>query len=160
MARARRTGSGQSSSNEAVQLTLVGIALALVATALGSWWGGSSLAGLDTSGNPVNGLVEAMTGKRPWPWQSTAIAIAAGITLLAVTVLVAVKTTRGRTAVDGAAKTMVQPGKLRGVGRSESQRLVPQFEKKDPRSWGILLGYTVRGHRPVYLSWEMVEVPP
>ncbi|QSE87016.1 type IV secretory system conjugative DNA transfer family protein [Rhodococcus koreensis] len=158
MARARRTGSGQSSSAEAVQLTLVGIALALVATALGAWWGGSSLAGLDTSGNPVNGLVEAVTGKRPWPWQSTAIAITVGLTLLAVFVLVAVKTMRGRTSVDGAAKTMVEPGKLRGVGRSESQRLVPQFEKKDPRSWGILLGYTVRGHRPVYLSWEMVMV--
>ncbi|MEV0947555.1 hypothetical protein [Rhodococcus sp. NPDC049939] len=63
---------------------------------------------------------------------------------------------RGRTEVDAAAKTMVAPVRLKGVSRAKSQRLVPQFDKNDPRSWGILLGRTVRGDKPVYLSWENV----
>lgn len=159
MARTRKSGSGGGgSSSDVVGLVIVGIVLTLAGIAYGSWWLGATASGLDTSGNPVEVMTEVVTGERPWPLLSTVVAAVLAVGLFLLVTFVAARRSKGRTEVDSAAKTMVAPNRLQGVSRSESHRLVPQFDKKDPRSWGILLGHTVRGDMPVYLSWENVMV--
>ena len=158
MAQTRRSGTGARSQENLLPAVLLCIVLAVVITLVLSWWAGTFLAGGDPSGNPIQGVFESVTGQRPWPWQSTAIAVASVVAIAAVALPIAVRRAKGRTEVDRAARTMVAPNKLRGVSPKESHRLMPQLDKSDPRSWGFLLGTTVVGDKPVYLSWEMVMV--
>ncbi|WP_206509859.1 type IV secretory system conjugative DNA transfer family protein [Rhodococcus sp. KRD197] len=158
MAQTRRSGTGARSQENLLQAVLLCIVLAVVITLVLSWWAGTFLAGGDPSGNPIQGVFESFTGQRPWPWQSTVIAVALVVSVAAVALPIAIRRAKGRTEVDRAARTMVAPNKLRGVSPKESHRLMPQFDKSDPRSWGFLLGTTVVGDKPVYLSWEMVMV--
>ncbi|WP_037187311.1 type IV secretory system conjugative DNA transfer family protein [Rhodococcus sp. UNC23MFCrub1.1] len=155
---ARTTSSAGSSIGETIALIVLTLAVVGALITLGAWWFGAALTGIDTSPNPLIGAFDAVRGRRPWPWQSTVLAAFAGSAVLVLTVAAVWRWARGRTSVDAAAKTMVHPGKLSGVSRSASQKLVPQFDKKDSRSWGFLIGYTVRGNVPVYLTWEMVMV--
>ncbi|MEE2061810.1 type IV secretory system conjugative DNA transfer family protein [Rhodococcus artemisiae] len=131
--------------------------VSLVVVAYVSWWIGATLSGSDTSGDPITAMTEVVTGSRPWPVQATVVA-GVLLTFVAALVILAGLRIRGRTEVDSAARTMVDPRKLKGVSASESQRLVPQFGKDDPRARGFCLGDTVRGNRRVYLSWENVMV--
>lgn len=158
MARARRSGTGSAASGDTVQLVALIAGIMLVALVIGAWWIGATLTGQDTSGNPITAMGEVIKGRRPWPWQSTVVVAVAVSVVTGIAAWLIIRRSRGRTAVDAAARTMVDPRRLRGVSPQESQRLVPQFDPDDARSHGILLGYTVRGHRPVYLSWEMVMV--
>lgn len=158
MAQTRRSGTGARSQENLLQAVLLCIGLAVVVTLVLSWWAGTFLAGGDPSGNPIQGVFESFTGQRPWPWQSTAIAVALVVAIIAVSLPIAVRRAKGRADVDRAARTMVAPNKLRGVSPKESHRLTPQFDRTDPRSWGFLIGVTVLGNKPVYLSWEMVMV--
>ncbi|WP_175272150.1 type IV secretory system conjugative DNA transfer family protein [Prescottella equi] len=156
MARARKSGSGAGQGT--FELVAVSAVFAVAVVVYGSWWLGATLAGLDTSGDPFTAMTDVVTGARPWPVQATVIAVVLVLVVVAAVTVVAAMRARGRTDVDSAAATMVAPGKLSGVSRGESHRLVPQFDKEDPRSWGIMLGRTVRGDKPVYLSWENVMV--
>lgn len=158
MSQARRSGTGTRSHENILQGILLALLLGVVSTLVLSWWAGTFLAGGDPSGNPIAGVFDSLTGMRPWPWQSTAIAVALVLTVAAIAIPIASRRAKGRTEVDRAARTMVAPGKLRGTSPRESQRLMPQFDKTDRRAWGFLLGYTVAGDKPVYLSWEMVMV--
>lgn len=153
MARSRRSGSGGAGSGS-FELAALASVFVLAVGVYGTWWLGATLAGLDTSGHPVAVAAEIATGKRPWPVQSTVIAVLLVLIVVGSGMAIAARWARGRSEVDSAARTMVDPSRLKGVSRSESQRLVPQFDKDDPRSWGIPLGCTVRRDRPVYLSWE------
>ncbi|NKR53057.1 TraM recognition domain-containing protein [Rhodococcus hoagii] len=157
MARARKSGSGGGGNGSDLALfVIVGVVLAVAAIGYGSWWIGATLAGLDTSGDPVTVVGELVKGKRSWPVQATVIAVVFFLVVFVLGTTIAARRAKGRTEVDAAAKTMVAPSSLKGVSRRESHRLVPQFDKKDPRSWGVCLGRTVRGDMPVYLSWENV----
>ncbi|NKS61617.1 TraM recognition domain-containing protein [Rhodococcus hoagii] len=137
-------------------LVIVGVVLAVAVIGYGSWWIGATLASLDTSGDPVTVVGELVKGERPWPVHATVIAVVVFLIVFVLGTTIAARRAKGRTSVDSAAKTMVAPRKLQGVSRRESHRLVPQFDKKDPRSWGICLGRTVLDDMPVYLSWENV----
>lgn len=154
----RTTRTNNSQIGENIVLAVVGLAALCAVIAAVSWWAGSWAAGLDTSVDPFTGLFDALRGRRPWPVQATVLAVVGAAAALAVTGVGVWRWARGRTAVDSAAKTMVHPRKLLGISRSASQDLVPQFDKQDPRSWGFLIGYTVRGNVPVHLSWETVMV--
>lgn len=155
MARTRKSASASGSGS--VELVAVCAVVSLVVVAYVSWWIGATLSGSDTSGDPITAMTEVVTGTRPWPVQATVVA-GVLLTFVAALVILAGLRIRGRTEVDSAARTMVDPRKLKGVSASESQRLVPQFDKDDPRARGFRLGDTVRGNRRVYLSWENVMV--
>lgn len=158
MMAARTTRSNGSSIGETAALIVIAVVAVGVVIAAGAWWLGSLLGGFDTSPDPITGLYDVVRGRRRWPWQSTVLAAFAGSAALVLTVAAVRRWARGRTWIDSKAKTMANPVKLSGISRSASQKLVPQFSPKDPRSWGFLIGYTVRGKVPVYLTWETVMV--
>ncbi|WP_167476404.1 type IV secretory system conjugative DNA transfer family protein [Nocardia arthritidis] len=115
------------------------------ALAIGQW-----AAGLPITVNPVH---RALSGDPvEWPRESTMVLLALAAVLAAVGSAAAWRKWSSRTGcgVDIAARTMQSPRELIGVDKTSGP------EVHDGSNRGMLLGYTISGHRPVYLVWEMV----
>lgn len=100
--------------------------------------------------NPIAHLISGIT--IDWPLQSTALML--GL-LTFPGAFAAVRAIRRRSqsarcGVDAAARTMQSARQLDGVGEASGPPV------GGGKCRGMLLGYTVSGHRPVYLVWEMV----
>lgn len=173
MARTRRTGTTDNSSDPVTTLQLIGVGVVL--SALVTFWGalylGSKWAGLPTVTNPVDAAFEVGRGTRPWPMESTVILVLGAVAVLVVVALVSYrKLHRGsgikgitskpgrKLPIDAKARTMLDPRTLVGTDGSDAPRLAPTLDHGNPMSRGFLLGFTVIGNIAVWLSWEMVAM--
>ncbi|TQM32693.1 type IV secretory system conjugative DNA transfer family protein [Nocardia bhagyanarayanae] len=152
----RRTKGGL--SEETTLLPLTGVLIALIA---GGWVAltiGSWLAGLPATGDPVSALLDAALGTRPWPWQSSVIAV---ILLAAATVTGRGlwRSVSGVSEVDAAARTMARPSTITLAREADNlaanKRLLAAAPPDMQTKPGPFLGETVVGRVGLYLPAEL-----
>ena len=136
-------------------------AIAVCALAYGCWVAGDALAGVQQSVplNPIAAFLALGSGELVWPVEATVLGGVAVVLTAAVAVVVLVLRPR-RVAVDHAARVMARPADLTEVtgrsARDKAARLLPQTGGSTDAAVGLLVGRTVTGGAPLYLSWEDV----
>ncbi|WP_067723466.1 type IV secretory system conjugative DNA transfer family protein [Nocardia yamanashiensis] len=92
-----------------------------------------------------------------WPGFATALVVIAETALVAGAIVVGVRVVR-RHEITRRARIMAGPHRLREVtghqARAKARRLRPDAEVIRACDIGIVLGHTVIGDKPVYMSWE------
>jgi len=157
---AGRAGRGPS---EWLALIAVGVRVLLLAGAYAAWWAGDRLAGVDQAlpKNPIEGVLRLARGELVWPVQATILAAAAVVVLFVAAVLLLLAR-GGKRRSDAVASPMANPAGFSEVtgrsARDKAARLRPGVDLKAPGAVGLRVGVSVRGHHPIYLSWEDVGV--
>ena len=139
---------------------VVGV-LVIAAFAYGCWMVGDAVAGVAQSVplNPITAFLSLGRGGLVWPTAATVTAglLVVALAALAVGVLV-LRPQRGTG--DHVARAMARPTDLTEVtgrdARVKATRLLPKANTGDPTPVGLLVGRTVTGGVPLYLSWEDV----
>ncbi|MEV6096203.1 TraM recognition domain-containing protein [Nocardia sp. NPDC051981] len=135
--------------------------LAAVLVALLGWaalCAGSWLAGLPVTANPVAALLGMALGRRPWPWQSTCIAVifAGGV---AAGTLAIRKRLPARAGLDSAARTMARPRNITVARAQDNRDAATRLLKDAPADIrlrpGPPLGRTVLGDIDLFVPAEL-----
>jgi type IV secretory pathway TraG/TraD family ATPase VirD4 len=157
----RRADPGRFSAETALMFTAIGLVVVVVAVTNVAARGGNSLAGnsITLSRNPIAATIEILTGKAPWPQESTIIAAALGAALLvlalSVTMLV-LKFRSGRSRVDHASAYLGRGRDIAALSRKEAQAKSARLGVTD--SPGVPIGRTLNGGQMLYASFEDVQV--
>jgi hypothetical protein len=137
-------------------------ALVLAALAYCCWVLGDTLAGVQQTVplNPITAVVALGRGQLVWPTTATMLA-AVMLLVLAVSAVGVLVARPQRRAADHPARVMARPSDLTEVtgrsARDKATRLLPTTQPGGPVAEpGLLVGRTVTGGAPLYLSWEDV----
>ncbi|GAB2917888.1 hypothetical protein GCM10027047_14510 [Rhodococcus aerolatus] len=155
---ARRGGAPEG----ALLLSAVVGVLVLAALAYGCWVLGDTVAGVEQSVplNPITAFLALGRGELVWPTAATVLGAVLVVLLAAAAVAVLVLRPQRR-AADHPARVMARPADLTEVtgrsAREKADRLLPAraagVAQVEP---GLLVGRTVTGGAPLYVSWEYV----
>ncbi|WP_051025357.1 type IV secretory system conjugative DNA transfer family protein [Nocardia aobensis] len=154
----RRTTGGLGEETWLLLIALGVIALTLLAWAAltaGSW-----CAGLPITAHPVTALLQMMTGRHRWPWQSSAIfAIALAAIGASVTASRRRWASMRRNDIDHAARTMVSPRQITAARQQDNATAAERLLKDAPADVRALpgppLGRTVIGGVELFVPAEM-----
>src|SRR3546814_19004492 len=91
------------------------------------------MAGLEVNPNPPAALLEAVSGRRPWPWQSTMLMVVFAVVVVAIAVVVVRMRPKDRRQIDDAARTMASPRELVAMtGKDDKQKYRRLSPDADP----------------------------